>query len=418
MFIIILGVLFCPLAQYEFALFEEVELKGVFDKVEEPEINWIDWREGDFQKKYEQHFNDYIGFRPSLIRTINQLRFSFYNVINKSTGTVGDNNIIYDTRYINSAMGEDFIGRVEISKKVNDIQFIKNKLEEDGKKILFVLAPNKARYFSEEVPSYFRKIDTTNYEVYLDNFEKYGIDYIDFNSSFLKLKKEFPINLIPFYGTHWSSFGSYFAADSIVKYCNTNYNYNLPRFILDSISVSEKPKSGDYDLGENLNLWRMLKGENYVYPHSHVQNITPSNKKNLLVISDSFFEAMYRSDLVKKIFNMTGYWYYNRDVRVPSKTTRGKKAGDLKSALAKTDLIIILSTEFNFYRLGFGITEELKAYYTGEEPLDAKTIQYMNRIRADKVWYKQIKQSAKKEAVSDYEMLLRNAKYMAGKVTK
>ena len=127
MFIIILGVLFCPLAQYEFALFEEVELKGVFDKVEEPEINWIDWREGDFQKKYEQHFNDYIGFRPSLIRTINQLRFSFYNVINKSTGTVGDNNIIYDTRYINSAMGEDFIGRVEISKKVNDIQFIKNK---------------------------------------------------------------------------------------------------------------------------------------------------------------------------------------------------------------------------------------------------------------------------------------------------
>jgi hypothetical protein len=427
LFFLILGLLFIPLLQFFYPFLEENKLNGSFNITEKPSLDSLsyDWFNSRHQETYDDYFNDHIGFRPFFIKTYNQFRFSCYNTVSSTAAIKGKGGVLYDARYITTTLGHDFMGGDIIKEKVKDIKFVKEQLELEGKRLLIVIAPNKGRYNADEIPDYFKKIDTTNYEVYLTHFDNQDIDYIDFNDWFLKKKKNSDYNLIPKYGTHWSIYGSMLSADSIIKFCNSNYNYKLPTYNIDSLVIKETSnyamKNGikyylDYDLGDNLNLWWKLKGERYVYPHTHIIKDADSKKKNLLVISDSFFEPMYYSDFSTEIFSMSGYWYYNKKVvEIPE---RNKQPEDLKATLPNTDLVIIMLTEWNMYRLGFGVIEELKAYYSGEETMSPDVIHYIERIRADKKWYNDIKKSAKERGISDYEMLVRSAKWMVREKAK
>lgn len=410
-FLIILVVLFISLIQFWFQVIAVRPLDGHIDVTNKPKGTIEKWFNGEYQEEYGDFFNDHIGFRPFFIRGFNQLQFDLFDKANKKVAVKGDNGVLYDDRYIKTTLGEDFLGVETINKKVKRIELLKRNLETENKKLLIVIAPNKSRYYKNEIPNYYKKIDSTNYEVFLKLFHENNIDFIDFNKWFVNQKDKREHNLIPKYGIHWSNYGAFLAADSIIRYCNTRYRFSLPNFVLDSLVVSKTPIIPDYDIGKALNLWTTLNDENYIYPFYSVAKDSNSIKKNLLVISDSFFEQMYSTKFSFEVFNSTHFWYYNREVR--EENNRERKEEDLIKTIPKIDLVIIMMTEWNLYRIGFGIVEEINSFYSGET-IESKEVRlYLDRIRSDKSWFKKVKDQAKETGVSVDSMLILNAKHMA-----
>jgi hypothetical protein len=135
-----------------------------------------------------------------------------------------------------------------------------------------------------------------------------------------------------------------------------------------------------------------------------------SKKKNLLVISDSFFAQIYSTSFSSEVFNFTRFWYYNRVLNEENK--RKRKEGDLKRVLPKTDLVIMMMTEWNLYRIGFGIVEEMNSFYSGEK-IESKEIRYyLDRIRSDKEWFKDIKKQALERNTSVDSVLIIAARFV------
>jgi hypothetical protein len=418
LFIFLLTVLFVPNIQKHLEIFETKPLSGVFSVTEKPEVVRENWISGRYQMQFDNHFRESVGFKETFVRLFGQVRFSLFHKGRGNT-VLGNNNILFDTRYIKASLGDDFIGEELLRDKVRDIAFVKGKMEEEGKNLLIVLAPNKARYFKDEIPSNFDELGETNYDVFIKEFKKQKIDYLDFNEYFIENKENGDFSFFPKYGTHWSLFGASFAADSIINYCNSKYHYNLASLRLDSVEKSFTPRDLDYDLGQNLNLLHDMTDVSYSYPYMSVVKNNKPTKKNLLVIADSFYGAIHRSDYWHDVFNMTGYWHYNASVRFKGRRSRKKTPKELEETFPQTDIAVILLTEINLNRIGFGIIDELKTYYSeGKDlTLEKNITYYLNRIGGDPKWMLSIENKAKNIGVSQDSILLSAAKKWATKKT-
>jgi hypothetical protein len=404
---LLLLLMLLPLAQFTVHFFEEDSLNGHFEKVERPELNKKSWLTGDFQNQYKTYFKEQVGFSNFLVRFHNQIHYDLFNQVNTKDVIVGKNNVLYDGRHINALQGKDFLGDELILKNVVQLRNVTDSLKANGKEILIVLAPNKARYFRDEVPVTNKIAGPTNYERYLNYFKQYNITYLDFNAWFLKQKTKQSINLIPKYGIHWSEYAATLVEDSIINYCNEHYGYQLPRYHISKLVTSKIPSKLDYDLGKSLNLFSKPTDEDYIYPE---KELIIGQKKKLLAIGDSYFKMLYLTGFTKDIFDSDGLWYYNREVL--KENLLEIKPPPLKEVLPKTDIVIIMLTEWNLYRLGFGIIEEIDSYYTGNQIESNEVRYFINRIRSDKAWLTGERKKAIERGISLDTMIVKAAKYM------
>jgi len=405
LFIIILSTLFLPLLQQNLFFFEETPLEGHFELTVKPELIDSTWFNSKYQNQFDSYFNDYIGFRNNLVRIRNQIQYALFNKVNKETAILGKDDVLFDERYISTFMGDDYIGKTELIKKKNLLETVSLQLKNDSKNLLFVIAPNKARYYEENIPNSYVKGDRTNYEVLINQLEESNVNYIDFNSWFLKEKNHYNVNLIPKYGIHWSNYASGLVEDSIISFCNKNFNYQLPKYIINSTIETNIPKTPDSDIGNALNLLFPFKDEKYLYTN---KTVTKGYKKRVLAIGDSFFYNIYDSDFKDNIIDLKGFWYYNKSVKNEG---REKYDSDLKTILPETDLVIIMLTEWNLYRLGFGILEEINAYYTGDKLQSNEVKEQIARIKSNKEWLENVKKQAKERGISVDVMLVKAANY-------
>ena len=158
--------LFTPLIQMNINLFNITPLKGAFKLTQKPKLSLQALFSEDYQWKYDKYFNEHLGFRNNFIRLINQTSYFIFNKTNKPLLIIGENNVLFDKQYIDAMNGKYFIGSKTIEKTVSDIEFVTKKLNEINKELLIIIAPNKARYYEKNIPSYFQITDTSNYEIF------------------------------------------------------------------------------------------------------------------------------------------------------------------------------------------------------------------------------------------------------------
>jgi len=84
---IIMVVLFAPLIQFCLPLLKEKPLDGDLTIAKKPEFNSDNYWSLKWQEEYSKFYNDNFGFRNSLVRTINQVRYSIFNTT-KAPGVV------------------------------------------------------------------------------------------------------------------------------------------------------------------------------------------------------------------------------------------------------------------------------------------------------------------------------------------
>ncbi|NLA25211.1 MAG: hypothetical protein GX879_09625, partial [Bacteroidales bacterium] len=293
LFFLVLLLLITPFLQNNLNIFEIEPLKGDIDEVQEVNFSFNEWFDANYQNQQETYLNESFGFRNSLVRLHNQLRFSLFKNANARGIVVGIDNYLYELPYINAYYGIDFIGEDSIKKRMQQLKYVQDTLEKLDKNIILIFAAGKASFYPEYIPEKYRvEKKINNYEVYTKYAHELGIAHIDFNKWFIENKNISPYPLFPQYGIHWSNYSMFYVADSIISYIEDLRNINMRHLYWDEIKF-DQAKKGDYDIAEGMNLLYYLPSYEMAYPKVFVEIDTGQVKPRIVSVADSFYWGIY-----------------------------------------------------------------------------------------------------------------------------
>jgi len=363
----IMILLLLPMLQASLTIFKLEPLKGAIETFEKPAFTFETWKSGDFQKNYEKYVNNNFGFRSTFIRINNQQAFSFYNEAKANGVVIGKENYLYEKNYLKAYLGTDFIGEKAIQSQVFKLKKIQDTLQKLNKNLLMIFAPGKGTFFPEFMPDYCakQKRNKTNYSSYLAAMKSKNINYLDFNQWFLNMKSKSKYPLYGKAGIHWSKYGEYLAADSIIKVIGKMRKTEMTKLVLDKLEVKKINEQGDYDIGEGMNLFFMMDTYPMAYPRFHYEK--PKNQQKtpkVLVVSDSYFWGMFNAGISKEVFGDGQFWYYNQEIYPDSfESPKNVRDIDIQSEVEKNEVVLLICTDANLFKFAFGFVDQLYAKY-------------------------------------------------------
>lgn len=325
-------------------------LKGAYKTTKIPVFKFSSFRNLEFQEKFEKYIEDHIGLRPQIVKLTNQLNYSLFKELNPQGVVVGKENYLFEIPYIMTQAGKDYLGHDRLEKISSTLKWLQHELNHDSIYLLVVLAPDKVTFMPEYLPEKFqnREADSTNYKIFAQLLKEHSIPHIDFNPLFLAWKDTSRYPLFPKYGTHWSSYGWYLAADTLVRKLEGMSAKKLNSILVEEIEVSTKLRDTDYDIGESLNLLQKLPGHPMAYPKLKFES--KYHKPDALVIGDSYYVNIATSGIPKGIFNVHDFLYYNK--RVYSNNNKEVK---LPEDFKNYNFVIIEATTANIKLLKYGL---------------------------------------------------------------
>ncbi len=424
LFIFCVLIVFLPLLQRLFSIIHIQELYGKYEMADKPEISKESWFNCDYQKQWDKYINDKVGFRPLFIRTHNQIYYSIFHTSASESITLGKEGYIYETSYINSYIGLDYIGDKEHKIRFDKLKKLQDTLQSLNKEFIIILAPSKASFYPEYIPDRFfiKPRKKTNYEEVTKQLSKTNVPYIDFSKWFRAMKETSKYTLMNKNGIHWTRYGEVLAMDSLIKFVSKSTQVNLPKIRYDSLTYSQMPQFTDNDISQTMNLFYVKKDLKLTYPKVSIDSSKADKRKlRSLVVGDSFYWGMYYLGLSDKVFDRGEFWYYFNNM-YPEENSNGKlipryvSLANIKDEVKKFDVIIFLQTEPNLNNLGFGFIEKLYDYYflSGKESENNlnRLKYYESLIRADKKWLNSVKEKARKLNVPIEAAIHNDAVYM------
>jgi hypothetical protein len=423
--LLLAAVLVIPFADKELEMVPEVKLYGVYDRYEMPVFSWDTWFDGSFQEAFDLWLEQNIGLRNVFINIYNQFRFSFFKQVCAPSTLVGEDNVLYQQSYVNAYLGKTFIGSPAIKETVHKMKCIQNALEENGKFFVYVIAPGKASFFPEYLPDSvgLENKDTSNYEIYTQELITQGVNHIDFRKYFLEMKDRAPHPLYPKSGTHWSGYGITLVADSLFKYIEANFGFDLVDYeIKEGELTKSELRHTDDDIEEGLNLAFDLPDWDMYYPEVEFGDTTGKDIPAILDIGDSYNQSLWGFyPFFQNVFsNKSSFWYYYKIEDWPGVTFTSKlhlKERDLHKELEKYQIVMILNTEANLYLKGFGFVEDAFLRYTkeGEElnkEREARIDYFVRAIKSNPDWLKSVTEKAEQQGMDVDQMIWRDAVWM------
>jgi hypothetical protein len=363
----IMILLLLPMLQEGLTIFKLEPLKGAIETFEKPTFTFDTWKSGDFQKNYEKYVNNNFGFRSTFIRINNQQAYSFYNEAKANGVVIGKENYLFEKNYLKAYLGTDFIGEKAIEIQVFKLKKIQDTLQKLNKDLLMIFAPGKGTFFPEYMPDYCekQKRDKTNYSGYLAAMKLQNINYLDFNQWFLNMKSKSKYSLYGKAGIHWSKYGEYLAADSIIKVIGKMRQTEMTKLVLDKLEVKKVNEQGDYDIGEGMNLFFMMDTYPMAYPRFHYEK--PNNQQKtpkVLVVSDSYFWGMFNAGISKEVFGDGQFWFYNQEIYPDNfESPKNVKDIDIQLEVEKNEVVMLICTDANLFKFAFGFVDQLYAKY-------------------------------------------------------
>lgn len=351
---------FAPHIQRRFNLFEQAPLKGLHGAAPQPKWSWKAWFDGTLQQKFDAYASDSFGLTPVLVKTINQLEYNIFNTANARYVTVGQQNFLYETAYIEAELGTDFIGMEKIEVESTKLGVIAAALKKKNVRFLVVLAPGKGSFFPEYFPKYagqFRR-STTNYLSYKNALNLHNIDVLDLHSWFREMKDTSRYHLFPQTGIHWSTYGMALAGDSIMKYLAGITGKDLVKYEIKPGRLTKKVEQSDADVEDGMNLWWPLERLPMMYPDLSFQ--PGKDKIRTSVIADSYFWGLYDHGFISRTSDSSAFWYYFQEVYPGG---RSMSSVNLRDALEKQDVVILLATDATLPRLGWGFIDAAYELY-------------------------------------------------------
>ena len=417
--VFLIGLLSLPFLQARYEIFQLKPLKGVFVEMKDTSFNYQAWKEGSYQTQKELFLKDHIGLKQFFVRMHNEVLFQLFRKSSLTDIIVGKKDYLYDQAYVDAATGRDYMGEDKLRERMWQIKFIQDTLEKMNKHLIVILAPGKASFFPEYLPSRYQgKKSTTNYETVVALCREMGIRYLDFRPYFLKNKNHSPYPLYPQCGVHWSIYGLYQVLDSTVKYVEWITHTDLPEMVYDSIEVTSNLQYTDYEIGDIMNLFSRIPTYKMAYPHVHFLH-EERRTVRALAVADSYFGGIFGCGLADYFFLDPHYWSYYKEYFLARKPlVKIWEVPDLKSIIDQHDVIFLSATEINVGRLGWNFIPDTYNMFKGirisHGPNQKQIDLYIRAIRADAAWLESVKEKAIRMNVSLDSMIRVDARYMAG----
>lgn len=374
--IFLLALLLVPVIQARFHFSKEAGLAGAFTQSPRAIFSWEGMLDNSYQTALERYLEDRIGFRPYLVKMRNQLSFSLFRVARSSDIVVGQHDVLFQPGPIASYAGKDLLDPAEVQFRARRLQLVHHELARRGVQLLFVMAPNKARFQPESVPSYLLPAPgtRTNYEQFVRALRADSVPLLDLVPVFARWKTTLPYALFPSGGTHWSGYGATLAADTLLHHLERLGNMQFPtvrtvgppRIVHQNDSV----RGTDNDITSPLNLLWTPEPAPLAYRQLAFAPPGPGQTRpSALFVGDSFtWGLMLFSPYMQREFaDDTRFWYYNTKVFQPDSIYHetGEVPGslDLRQQLEGRRFVILLLTEHNLVENEFGFTNQVYRLY-------------------------------------------------------
>lgn len=392
---IVVVTLFLPMIQLEFKLIDIDQLQGGVTIAQKPEFNKDNYWDLKYQEEYNNYINDNFGFRPWLVKLVNQVRFTFFHSTSAPGVVIGKDDELFIESYIDDYIGRNYIGINKITETVNKIKCVQDSLKARGIDLIIVFAPGKATFNAEFIPDTYlsKKKDSTNYSVYSALLNLKQVNFIDFNKWFLDNKNKFIHPIYPKYGTHWNHYGMCLAIDSLNKYIEQKRGINIPDFDYSMVNYNTNLRGNDFDIGVLMNLAVPIEKDPNPYPIYKFKNGDGYTKPDVLVVGDSYWWCPVGDNLPIHFYREDEYWFYNKDQLIHNEKRKKVKSLNFSSALTQRQAIVIMATEATFYMFPYGFID--KAYTLYCEDHSARLLELKNSISGFPDWFNAVVQKAK-----------------------
>lgn len=428
-FVILMALLFAPMLQARFHIFEERPLDGAFVEMPKPVVSLSSLINETVQDSLSTYCTEQSGFRKPLIRLNNQLLYSAFGKISAIGPVKGkDNRIFFEESYIISYTGETYLGKETIDENTRQLKLIKAMLKTKGTELLPVFVLGKASYYPELVPDKYiaKRNVTNNYQEYKTSFAEQDIDYLDFNDYFCNRKGGFDHAIYCDLSAHWTVYAATLAVDSIVNYMETMTHQQQAHPVIDGFDSSYL-MSQDDDLYRMMNILAPLPRNSIDQP---VLSFTEGYKPKVLSISDSYWWTVWAWNVAipQNVFSDGGFWFYNRTVYPERDGVVDVTSLDYKQEIENQDFVLLVCTEATNHLWPYGFCERyLSAYdnvfkwkqaadydaadsiYAGYRSAEIEAI--CRQIEANPEWLESIRSQAEERGVGLEQMILDNADY-------
>ncbi|OFY87574.1 MAG: hypothetical protein A3F72_05545 [Bacteroidetes bacterium RIFCSPLOWO2_12_FULL_35_15] len=355
-------------------------LKGVYVVPAKPSFTLDNWLSGQYQDSVMKHFEQNLELHPTFIRIRNEFAFLCFKEMNVHESEIGKDNFLFETGYIISYLGRDFVGEDIVREKTMKLAYVQTELKKRNVDLLFVIAPTKASYMPENISDKYASLkkERTNYESFIEQFKKQNISYIDLSEYFIKLKPSTKYPLFTRCGIHWSGYGATLAADTLVKFMEQKKNIDITDYYYNGGELSEKPRDTDDDLGSAMNLLHDIPSYPMYYPNLVIKKDNTKIKPNVLIVGDSFvwsFIGFYK--FFPELFNQnSAYWFYNRELAWENKQESNLKFPldnkTLTEQTLKRDYILIVNNRWALNQCASGFIEQMYDLLKQEEAATKK----------------------------------------------
>ncbi|MFO7615862.1 MAG: hypothetical protein R6V75_01270 [Bacteroidales bacterium] len=365
-FLLLWLILWLPLIQMKTQLFPVRDLRGQASPPEFPAFTLKGWFSNEFQEQFNPAAEHHIGFRNGLIRFRNQLEYTLFRKANAAGVVVGRGNYLYETDYIRSYTGRDYLGDYFWAQKFNRLERVADTLAALGVNLAVVLEPGKATFYPEYIPRRYLSFrsDRTNYGAILREAERRTIPLLDLNRFFADIKPQAPYPLFPKGGIHWSVGGMVTAADTLLDFIGHRFGFDLPRIVVDRVEMSDSLRDTDDDLARIMNLMFRPNHPEMGYPEYHLAGGDTSRLPRVLAISDSYYFNFLNARIPARAFANEAFWYYNQEIYPETWSTRTDTSSvDIRREVEGMDVVLIMVTERFYHRFDWDFTDVLYALY-------------------------------------------------------
>lgn len=367
---LLLAVLWMPVADKLFDFIPYWKLNGSYEEVGNPDWSWETWKEGTFQASAEAWYNQEMGGREYLIRLRNQYYFDVFDMAMANGVSPGTDGVLLELGYVDAFYGKDFAGADFLNEKLTKWKRVQRGLDSIGVKAFLTLAPGKASYFEENFSDFLRDEHrpTTNYKYISTWADSSEIRLLDLKKLYHTWNDTSRYPLFPKGGIHWSEYGVAHVIDTLRGYIQHVNEKPLQEFWFD-IQLSDTARGADNDIADGMNLLFTPKEEKLAYPLRYFGEDSTIEKTKLLVIADSYYYMLIYSGFADRVCSYGGFWYYFREAQ-PDWMFPDSNVENLNilEELKKQDVLMLMMTEPQMQRFGWGSVEKLESVLYPEEP--------------------------------------------------
>lgn len=369
MLTLVVAVMLVPLVAGLFLLVKENPLEGavVVDKKHNLKyFTWTRWFDDRFQEAMVKKCAQETGFRNTLIRGANHLDFLVLRKLHADKAILGKEDFLFEEGYIIDYLGRNYMGERYINENLKQFKMAQVALKKRYNiQLILVLEPGKAGTYPEKIPMQYNPEHRTisNYQTYRRLVQEMGVVTLDLQSYFTSMKDTSKYPLYPKYGVHWSTYGMWLAADTLLNFTKSVTNLDLAQIKWNGINTTDELKDVDFDLEKTVNLLYELPHEMLAYPKVSIDTANKI-KPRVLTVADSYYWSIFDNHIPHQAFANSDFWYYNNTIYPDIWGDNAKWVKDLNvmEQIKSNQIIFFMITEMNLYKSFWSFTDTIIAH--------------------------------------------------------